>query len=45
MSLPPEITAIKMSCVLKVKGEVLLQFIVILSVFLRGQALSITRLK
>ncbi len=30
---------------LKGKGEVLLQFIVIFSVFLRRQALSITRLK
>ncbi len=45
MSLPPKITVINMSRVQKVKGEVLLQFIAIFSVFLRGQALSITRLK
>ncbi len=41
----PKITAIKMSHVQKAKGEVLLQFIAIFSVFLRGQALSITNLK
>ncbi len=45
MSLPPEIIAIKMSRVQKVKGEVLLQFIATFSVFLRSQALSITCLK
>ncbi len=42
---PPQITVIKISCVQKEKGEVLLQFIAIFSVFLRRQALSITRLK
>ncbi len=41
----PKITVTKMSRVQKAKGEVLLQFIAILSVFLRGQALSITLLK
>ncbi len=45
MSLPPKITVIKMNRVQKAKGEVLLQFIAIFSVFLRGQALSITPLK
>ncbi len=42
MSLPPNITVIKMSRLQNAKGEVLLQFIAILSVFLRRQALSIT---
>ncbi len=41
----PKITVSKMSRVQKAKGEVLLQFIVMLSVFLRRQALSITPLK
>ncbi len=44
MSLPVslnEITVIKMNRVQKAKGKVLLQFIEIFSVFLRGQALSI----
>ncbi len=41
----PKITVTKMSSVQKAKGEVLLQFIAILSVFLRRQALSITPLK
>ncbi len=36
-----EITVIKMNRVQKAKGKVLLQFIEIFSVFLRGQALSI----
>ncbi len=42
---PPKITVIKMSLIQKAKGEVLLQFIAILSVFLRRQALVITPLK
>ncbi len=42
---PPKITVTKMSRVQKAKGEVLLQFITIFSVFLRRQALSITPLK
>ncbi len=41
----PKITVINMSRIQKAKGEVLLQFITILSVFLRRQALSITPLK
>ncbi len=41
----PKITVTKMSRIQKAKGEVLLQFITILSVFLRRQALSITPLK
>ncbi len=41
----PKITVSKMSRIQKSKGEVLLQFIVMLSVFLRRQALSITPLK
>ncbi len=45
LSLPPKITVTKMSRVQKAKGEVLLQFITIFSVFLRRQALSITPLK
>ncbi len=45
MSPPPKDYSYKMSHVQKAKGEVLLQFIAIFSVFLRGQALSITHLK
>ncbi len=41
----PKITVTKMSRIQKAKGEVLLQFIAIFSVFLRRQALSITPLK
>ncbi len=41
----PKITVIKKSRVQKAKGEVLLQFITIFSVFHRRQALSITNLK
>ncbi len=42
----PKITVTKKkSRIQKVKGKVLLQFIEIFSVFLKGQALSITRLK
>ncbi len=41
----PKITVIKMSHVQKAKGEVLLQFIAIFSVFFRRQASSITPLK
>ncbi len=41
----PQDYSYKMSHVQKAKGEVLLQFIAIFSVFLRGQALSITHLK
>ncbi len=41
----PKTTVIKMSHVQKAKGEVLLQCITILSVFLRRQALSIALLK
>ncbi len=44
-STPPKITVTKMSRFQKAKGEVLLQFITIFSVFLRRQALSITPLK
>ncbi len=44
-SLPPKITVIKISRIQNAKGEVLLQFIAIFSVFLRRQALSITPLK
>ncbi len=41
----PKVTVTKMSRVQKANGEVLLQFIAILSLFLRRQALSITPLK
>ena len=41
----PKITVINMSHVQKVKGEVLLQFITMFSVFLRGPASNITCLK
>ncbi len=44
-SAPPKITVTKMSRVQKAKWEVLVQFIAILSVFIRRQALSITSLK
>ncbi len=37
-------TVIKMNRIQKAKGEVLLKFIAIFTVFLRGQALSITPL-
>ncbi len=41
----PKITVTNMSRVQKVKGEVLLQFIAIFSVFLRGRVSSIIPLK
>ncbi len=40
-----EITVKKMSRIQKAKGEVLLQFIAIISVFLRRHAISISPLK
>ncbi len=45
MSLTPKITAIKMSHVQKVKGEVLLQFIAIFSSISQRAGFSITHLK
>ncbi len=41
----PKITVTNMSRIQKVKGEVLLQFIAIFSVFLRGRVSSIIRSK
>ncbi len=41
----PKMTVTKMSRIQKAKGEVLLQFITILSIFLRRQTLSINSLK